>query len=206
MICKLQIANHESIDGRMKKHSGMRPQDILVLLTIPAISIGEIAGRKFMFIPPNNKQIAELLEISQSEVSESLARSAYAGLISNPKLKEINKLALLDFIKCGLKYVFPVHPTGIGRGVPTAHSASPLQDEIISEETFVWELAEGTTRGLLIEPLYHTVPAVSLKNEKLYEVFALLDGIRTGKSRVAEISFQLLKEIINEGWPITKTL
>jgi hypothetical protein len=118
----------------MKKHSGMRPQNILVLLTIPAISIGEIAGRKFMFIPPNNKQIAELLEISQSEVSESLARSAYAGLISNPKLKEVNKLALLDFIKCGLKYVFPVHPTGISRGVPTAHSTSPLQEKLFQKK------------------------------------------------------------------------
>jgi predicted transcriptional regulator len=49
------------------------------------------------FIPQTfqNKDIATEVQISEAEVSESLRRSAYAGLITDPKLKRVNKKLVL---------------------------------------------------------------------------------------------------------------
>jgi predicted transcriptional regulator len=55
----------------MKVHKGMRPHDIPILLKIIAL------GNK----PWMNKDLAASLLISASEISDSLSRSVYAGLI-----------------------------------------------------------------------------------------------------------------------------
>ena len=55
----------------MKKHNGMRPQDIVILLKMITI-------RKSTWL---FKDLAEELKISPSEISESLNRSQIAGFI-----------------------------------------------------------------------------------------------------------------------------
>ena len=59
----------------MKKHNGMRPQDIVVLIKI--ISIQQPNWR--------NIDIANSILISASEVSEALNRCKIAGLIDSKK-------------------------------------------------------------------------------------------------------------------------
>src|SRR5471030_1071946 len=98
----------------MKSHNGMRPHDIVVLLKIIALKDAWM-----------NKDLSAGLNISQSEISESLNRSAIAGLIS-PDKKKVFKNALLNFIEHGLPYVFPVEPGSIEKGIATAHSAPVL--------------------------------------------------------------------------------
>ena len=66
--------------------------------------------------------------------------------------------ALFDFLVHGLAVVFPVKPGAIVRGIPTAHSAPPLNKEILSGEEYVWPFAKGSARGQGITPLYTTVP------------------------------------------------
>ena len=127
----------------MKKHSGMRSQDIVVLLKIAALREAEWFG----------KDMAYALGISQSEVSESLNRSQIAGLLSDGK-KRLMKNNLLDFLQHGLRYVFPAEPGAIQRGMPTAHNAPPLNQHISAEEPYVWPWAEGEARGQAIEPLH----------------------------------------------------
>ena len=61
----------------MKKHNGMRPQDIVVLLKI--ISIRDDKWR--------NIDIANAIGISPSEVSEALNRCKIAKLIDSKKEK-----------------------------------------------------------------------------------------------------------------------
>jgi len=61
----------------MKKHNGMRPQDIVVLLKI--ISIRDDKWR--------NIDIANAIGISPSEVSEALNRCKIAKLIDSKKRK-----------------------------------------------------------------------------------------------------------------------
>jgi len=74
-------------------------------------------------------KLAQYLFISQSEVSKSLARSKYAGLLDSSGKKVLNK-ALLDFLQYGIRYSFPQQPGAVVRGIPTAHSAPPLSDHI----------------------------------------------------------------------------
>ncbi|MBX2952347.1 MAG: hypothetical protein KF870_07565 [Leadbetterella sp.] len=208
----------------MRKHNGMRPQDILIILAILAdwkkiraykmsiesshqndYSNQEPGGTKMVFslspftnIPVSNKEMAQALQISESEVSESLYRSEYAGLISNVKMKKVNKQAFIDFLFYGLKYVFPARPSGIGRGFATAHSAPPLSEKIVSEENFIWEHPEGNMRGLIIEPLYKTIPNIIYSSSYLYELLALTDGLRAGNSRVYNLARELIENKINE--------
>ena len=169
----------------MKKHSGMRPQDVVILLKIA--SKGQ---HKWLM-----KDLAYELEISASEISESINRSVIAGLLSSDK-KSLNKLALLDFLKSGLRYVYPQQPGAMVRGIGTAHSAPPLNNQIVSEEHYVWPYAKGKVRGQAIEPLHPKIPEACLKDPEFYEFMALVDAIRVGKVREQQMAAEILKEQI----------
>ncbi|WP_417266113.1 hypothetical protein [Brumimicrobium sp.] len=166
----------------MKKHNGMRPHDIVILLKIAAKE-----NKPWLM-----KELSHELGISASEVSESLSRSAFAGLITQNK-KTLMRLSILEFLVHGLKYVYPQKPGSILRGIPTAHSASPLSKEIISNESFVWSYGEGTIRGQSIEPLHPKVPEACLKDPLFYEFMALCDTLRVGKAREVNMAKEELK-------------
>jgi len=168
----------------VKHHSGMRPQDIVVLLKI--VALGETPWRM--------TDLATALAISQSEVSESLNRNRIAGLIDGAK-RGVHRAALLEFLLYGLKYVFPEQPGPIVKGQPTAHSASPLSGKIVgSAEPFVWPDPDGSVRGQSIEPLYITVPKAVRRDPKLYELLALVDAVRVGKVRERKLAQSELKK------------
>lgn len=167
----------------MKQHSGMRPQDIVILLKIAA------KGKQKWLM----KDLANELNISASEISESLNRSVIAGLIGADK-KRLMKLALLDFLEHGLPYVYPQKPGALLRGVPTAHAAPPLSDVIVSSEPYVWPYALGRTRGQAIEPLYPNVAEACLKDPVFYELMALCDALRVGRAREKTIAVEELKK------------
>ena len=169
----------------MKKHSGMRPHDVVILLKIAS------KGKQSWYM----KDLAFELEISASELSESINRSVIAGLLSSDK-KSLNKLALIDFLISGLRYVYPQQPGALVRGIETAHSAPPLNSHIVSEEIFVWPYSEGKIRGQAIVPLHPNLPAASLKDSKFYELVALTDAIRVGKVREQKMAIEMIKERI----------
>jgi hypothetical protein len=184
----------------MKKHNGMRPQDIVIILDLISMKLPDNENDKSSELLNSNsyqnKSIAYSLKMSEAEVSESLRRSEFAGLIADIKTKKVNKKAFLAFLLNGLKYVFPTHPGALVRGVPTAHSALPLSKSIVSNELYVWESPEGEVRGQSIIPLYHTVPDIVENNKKLYELLALIDAIRTGTARIVNIASQELEKRI----------
>jgi hypothetical protein len=169
----------------MKKHSGMRPHDIIILLKIAAMG-----NRNWLM-----KDLSYELGISASEVSESLNRSAIAGLLF-PDKKRILKLALLDFLEFGLRYVYPQRPGALVRGIPTAHSAPPLNNVIVSDEPFVWPYGEGYVRGQAIQPLHPKVPEACLKDAEFYQLMALCDSLRVGKVREKNLAIEELKRRI----------
>jgi hypothetical protein len=169
----------------MKKHSGMRPHDIVIMLKMAA----KPSKRLLM------KDLALELGISASEVSESIHRSMLAGFVSADKQKII-KFALLEFLHHGLKYVFPQKPGALVRGMATAHSAAPLNHIIQSEEYYVWSFAEGKIRGQSIEPLHPSVPKACLLDQQLYELLALTDALRVGRSRERKIAMDELEKRI----------
>lgn len=162
----------------MKKHNGMRPHDIVILLKM--ITLG---GKKISI-----EEMADCLNTSISEVSRAMDRNVIADLVSSDKAR-VNKLALRDFLIYGLKYVFPPQLGSSTRGVPTAHSAPPV-NQYISEgnENYVWKYYKGTKRGSSIEPLYPKVPIIVEGQLELYELLAIADTFRIGKRREIDIA------------------
>jgi len=49
-------------------------------------------------------------------------------------------------------------------------------------------------RGVSLAPLYPSVPAAALKDEKLYAILALFDGLRSGQARERNAAQKLLDE------------
>lgn len=167
----------------MKKHNGMRPLDIVVLLKITAL--GQTEWKQ--------KDLAYSLGISASEVSESLSRSELAGLIDEKKQKVMAR-SLYEFLFHGFKYVYPQRPGAITLGMPTAISAPAFSSIVTGKDTFVWPDPEGTIRGQTIEPLYDTVPGACRKDQLLYELLALTDIIRIGRVREVEAAGKELRK------------
>jgi hypothetical protein len=166
----------------------MKPQDVLLLLKI-------VSNNNPSW---NQKPMAEDLGMSQSEVSEAVARCKYAGLLA-PNGKTVMKMALMELLQYGLRYVFPQKPGAVLRGVPTSHSANPLKVHIQSTEDYVWPYAKGTVRGHSIQPLYPTVPEAALKDAKLHELLALVDALRVGRARERELAVRELKKRLELG-------
>lgn len=172
----------------MKKHNGMRPQDVVILLKKTTKD-----GKNLL-----NKDIAASLKISPSEVSEALERCRIAKLVDRNKQK-VNIMALEEFLIYGLKYVFPVQPDCIVRGIPTAFSATPIKEQICQgAEKYVWAYNKGTERGQSIEPLYKSVPEIVNDDVELYELLVIVDTLRIGKIREIEIAKSELKKHFQE--------
>ena len=159
----------------------MRPQDIVVLL--------KIAAKQDQ--PWTMKNIAAELQISASEVTESLARSVFAGLIGSDKMT-LQKSALLLFLQYGLQYVFPVKPGTLVSGIPTANSAPPLRGLLPGQPETVWALTEGGSRGLSIEPLIPSLPSVVLSDPRFYELMALTESLRIGDKTEHQLASEAL--------------
>lgn len=166
----------------------MKPQDILVLLKIIALDSKEW----------QQLTLAQELNMSQSEISQSLQRSKYAQLVDFSG-KKVNRMALYEFLIHGISYVFPQKPAAIVRGMATAHSAAPINEIINTSEVYVWPYAKGNTRGQAVLPLYSSAIEASLKDAILYELLAMVDALRVGSTREKEIAkVALKKRILNE--------
>ena len=66
-----------------------------------------------------------------------------------------------------------------------------------AHEQPVWPAATGHVRGVAIEPLYETVVAAALADVKLYEILALIDGVRAGRARGRQLAAHMLGERLN---------
>jgi hypothetical protein len=163
----------------------MRPQDVAILLKI--VSLPEKNWRLL--------DIAASLNVSLSEVSESLNRSRAAGLIDDSKKKVFSE-NLLEFLQYGFKYVFPQQPGTLVRGIPAAHSHPSMKKFIRSEIEYVWADHRGKTVGLGIEPLYSKQTDHIEKYPEFYEMLALADVLRVGRIREKEIAVNQLQKIL----------
>ncbi|MDP2600591.1 MAG: hypothetical protein Q8P84_07680 [Deltaproteobacteria bacterium] len=174
----------------MKSHNGIRPQDVVVLLKI--VALGEESWR--------HVDLAQYLNLSQSEVSEALNRCQLSGLVS-PDKKRVMRASFLEFLVYGLKYVFPVELGPVCLGMPTAHSMTPLNKKIVSkkEEQYVWPAIDGVLKGHSIRPLYEKIPDAARKDKKLHELLALVDALRVGRTREQKLAVsELRKRILGE--------
>jgi hypothetical protein len=167
------------------QHNGMRPQDVIVLLKIISLNTPD-----FKLL-----DLSQSLGISLSEISDSISRSVYANLIA-PDKKTPMRNAIYEFLIHGLPYVFPARPGALVVGVPTAYSAPPLSATFSTEEPVVWADPDGSIRGQEIPP-FHPKQAYAAKLDiQLYEMLALIDALRVGKTREKKIAREELKQKI----------
>jgi predicted transcriptional regulator len=168
----------------MRVLQGIKPQDILVLLKLCLWQ-----EREWRHV-----DLASELGLSQTEVSFALERCRASGFLDEAK-KRVNRSALIEFLAHGLKYVYPVQPGSLCRGMPTAHSAPPLAGKIVSDEhdQYVWPHGEGKMRGQAIEPLYASVPFAAEKDPQLHELLALVDALRVGRARERSLAAEELE-------------
>lgn len=176
----------------MRKHNGMRPQDVALLLRL---TLPESEGLQ-------GKELARALHLSGAEVSESLRRCLYSRLLRDgPRLRQVQPRALLEFLLYGLPYVFPVQPGAQARGLATGPSAPPLVATFGPEPAYVWPSATGEVWGAAIEPLYAGAPAAARDDARLYELLALVDALRLGRPRERRVATELLEKALG----VTKT-
>ncbi|OXS20556.1 hypothetical protein CGU37_21195 [Pseudomonas fluorescens] len=147
------------------------------------------------------RALSASLALSKSEVSNSLNRCREIGLIHTNRLSGqplVRREALLDFVKYGIRYVFPAKPGAVVRGIPTAFGAPILTGKVMSGGDLipVWPDAYGKSKGQEIAPLYKTVPGAVKKDELLYHFLALVDAIRIGGPRETKVADALLRELI----------
>ena len=162
----------------------MKEQDLVILLKKLTSKGRGLSVRK----------LAEELGMSASSVSESLERSKNAQLIDRNK-KNVNVLALQEFLIHGVMYVFPAQAGRIGRGIPTYISASPIKEQLTAnDDAYVWHHVRGTARGQQITPLYPSVPDAVLRDEELYEWLVIIDALRMGLAREKEIAINELNK------------
>jgi DNA-binding transcriptional regulator GbsR (MarR family) len=169
----------------MRKHNGMRPQDVAILLKIVALENGHF----------QLSQLSSSLFISLSEISESLNRSQIASLIDYDK-KRVNRQNFFEFLEHGVRYVFPQEPGTMVRGIPTAHSHAFMKKNFSSETDYVWPDTEGKVLGLKIEPLYLKQVEAVKNDDTFYKLLALVDVIRVGKVREIKMAINELRKII----------
>jgi len=141
--------------------------------------------------------VAGELEMSASELHAAVQRLGKAGLV-DPKDRRIRPGAVQEFLIHGLRYVFPAGMGGLTRGMPTSYAAPPLAELIAfgKENTPVWPDASGESLGYGVEPLHPSAPNAARRDGRLYEVLALIDALREGRTRERQIAGEeLLKRI-----------
>jgi len=143
--------------------------------------------------------LATELGISKSEISKSLKRCVSVNLAKHNRFTgrpEVNKKAFEEFVSHGMKYVFPVKPAQLTRGIPTTFSAPVLESKLLSagELKMVWPDPRGKEMGQAVEPLYKSVPFAVKRDSELYAYLALLDAIRMGNARESNLACKMINE------------
>jgi hypothetical protein len=147
---------------------------------------------------PTYEQIAADLGISQSTAHAGVARLRKAGLLLPGREKRTDRLALLEFIEHGLRYVFPATLGATRLGIPTAHSGPVLAAFIdAGDEPYVWPSREGTVRGRSVEPLLPKMDQVARRSPELYASLSLVDALRVGRARERELASRELRSRFN---------
>ena len=162
----------------------LKPQDIFILLKL--VSLGKARW--------SYASLARDLYMSTSEVHAGMRRAVASRLMGSQK-GHLLKKSFEEFLIHGIKYAFPPDHGSLTRGIPTSYAAPPLKD-LISQTTEpppIWPDPEGSVRGYEFSPLYKSVPKAALKDRKLYELLALVDAIRDGRTRERGIAIRELK-------------
>ena len=165
----------------------LKPQDVLVLLKL--VAQGDM---NWVY-----SRLAMELSMSSSEIHAAMKRAYSAGLMLDkgetimPDAKNLE-----EFIVYGLKYSFAAERGDICMGIPTSYAVKPLCERVIYDDSSlppVWPDENGKVQGIAFRPLYPSVPDAVRLDSRLYELLALIDAIRGGRSRERTVAIKEIK-------------
>jgi DNA-binding Lrp family transcriptional regulator len=141
--------------------------------------------------------LAEQLAASPSQVYAAAKRLELAGLLRAGE-RATNPRALLDFLLGGVRYAFPVQRGALTEGIPTAHSAAPLNTLVDAIEVLVWPAPKlsGVVRGFGITPLYPRAVHLRERSPETYQLLTLDDALRLGDARLRTHARTVLERLV----------
>ncbi len=168
----------------------LKPQDCVILIKLlanPAVDWSQ-------------RQLAEALCISLTEINAGIKRLCEAGLLRKDNQAKLypNINAAEELLVSGIKFFFPAKLGEYTKGIPTAIGA-PLFHNIIAlgnDPIPVWPDALGEKRGVALAPLFPSIPKALRQHpdQIFYELLVLVDAIRSGRARERNVAIKLLKE------------
>ncbi|MBS1869449.1 MAG: hypothetical protein JSS99_07270 [Actinobacteria bacterium] len=110
--------------------------------------------------------------------------------------RRIDRSAAMELLTHALPFVAPARLGGPTRGVRTAWAAPVLADRFAPTDELppLWPAPEGDARGLTVEPVHPAVVELAANDSWMYDMLALIDGIRIGDARVRGVARELLNE------------
>lgn len=167
----------------MRSFNSIRPQDIAIML------------KKLVSPELSQKDLATLLNVSQSEVSQGTHRLKTIGLFNEKGHCKLE--AVYEFVVHALKYICPVEVGPVTIGVPTAYAKPGFKFvRYDSNDIYVWPHPNGKSKGTSIIPFLPSIPDVCLKDDKTYALLSLIEMIRVGKAREQKLAADELKNLI----------
>jgi hypothetical protein len=148
--------------------------------------------------------LSEALLMSPSETNAAVKRASESGLMRPALGAEANPqpivAAVLEFLKHGMRYVFPARVGGLVRGVPTGFAAPGLGDVFAEtgESVAVWPWSQGTFRGHSLNPLFRCAPDAVQNAPRFHTYLALADVLRQSSPRGREVAARRLATMMEE--------
>lgn len=167
---------------KMDKLNGL---DVLLALKLAVLREGA---------KPSLDDLREQLDAPRSSLSLAEHRLRSHGLLRPEKGRHVNRLALIDFLENGLRWLMPARPGPIELGIPTAHSAEPLAKHLAGDDDpVVMPLPGGPVRGRAIEPIHKSAPRAAELDPQLHQLLALADALRSGRARDRNLASKELR-------------
>jgi len=143
------------------------------------------------------RSLADELRLPPATVQRALERLAVVRVFDAGR-RRVNVGACEELFVHALRFVAPGGVGGETRGMPTAWAAPPLVEHLAGNDDLppVWPDPLGEVRGLEVQPLHPRMVSLAQADAEIYELLALIDGLRVGDARVRKLAARLLREWI----------
>ena len=164
----------------------IKGQDVVVLAALMEDGFDKLAYA----------ELARAVCLSASETHAAVKRLQQSALVDGER-RPVKRNAM-EFLVHGLRYAFPMRPTGkLVRGTPTAYAAPVASGDFVSTGLKpVWNGSSGGVYGQGYDPVYPTAPDAAEGNPCLYDRLAVFDMLRGGRIRERRFAERKLQEMM----------
>lgn len=177
----------------------LKPQDVMIALKIVAMH-----QREWKY-----SEAALELGMSPSEVHSGVRRLKRCSLITELRMSAgagVQKMHLPDmanlkeFLRHGIRYVFPAVLGEPAFGLPTSYGVVHLYEGFASAHSFipVWEHEGGDYSGVSLKPLYSSAAKACINDFRLYELLSLTDALRSDDQPLREFAWHKINLLLGD--------